>query len=86
MAHQNYHTSTHLSIVICSFWLTTKLRAARICSESVKLARGLEMFTSCSGLPNASKVLKAKAESNAWFQVATPPESTPHMGRAASKR
>src|SRR6185437_10576291 len=74
----------------------TSARRARPCgvacawesrnSESWKFAVGLAMLTTCNGVFAPSKVLKANSPSSAVFHVATPPERTPHMGRAASKR
>ncbi len=60
--------------------------ALRICSDNRALAAGLVMCTSWSAESGASSALKAKAESSDWFQVPTPPASTPHMGRAPAKR
>ena len=51
-----------------------------------RLACGLVMFTTCSPLAGASNCWKANAESSAVFQVATPPDSTPHIGSAAVNR
>jgi hypothetical protein len=44
------------------------------------------MCTISSDVPAPSRIWNANAESSPWFQVPTPPESTPHMGMAASKR
>src|SRR6185437_13459237 len=63
-----------------------ELAAANSASDRPKFAAGLVMCTTWSGPPKLKNVLKANAESSAWFHVATPPESTPHMGSAASKR
>ena len=53
-------------------------------AAAVTLATGLAMFTTWTA--GASNCWNANAESSAVFQVATPPDSTPHMGRAALNR
>src|SRR5205807_1398325 len=50
----------------------------------VRLAPGLVMFTTVTD--GSISCWKANAASAAVFQVATPPDSTPHMGRAALNR
>ena len=48
------------------------------------MAPGLVMFTTCTD--GSMSCWNANAPSAAAFQVPTPPDSTPHMGRAALNR
>src|SRR5260370_651695 len=49
-------------------------------SATAKLAAGFVMSTSCRPERGASKFFTAKEKSSALFQVAMPPERTPHIG------
>src|SRR6266545_2707451 len=59
---------------------------ARIWLARWALVTGSVIRTISSGAPPPSRTLKANRPSSAWFQVPTPPASTPHIGRAPSKR
>src|SRR5260370_11591056 len=58
--------------------------AAAAVSAPVRLPPGSVMFTTVTD--GSTSCWNANAASAAGFQVATPPDSTPHMGRAALNR
>src|ERR1700676_4630724 len=62
------------------------LRNYKLSLGAWRLASVYMLETNSGPVPGARRVLKANSESSAVFHVATPPESTPHKGRAASKR
>ena len=62
---------------VCCAWATAA-------SAPCRLAVGLVMLTTWT--EGSISFWNANAASSAVFQVATPPDSTPHMGSAASNR
>ena len=58
--------------------------AAAAASAWARLAAGLVMLTTCTD--GSMSCLNANSASSAVFQVATPPDSTPHIGIAALNR